>query len=253
MSSRDTVRLVDAEALKLRRRRGLLALVVLLTAGAMGTGFVLWALLPPADGHSRLVAGGAHHFDLGTQYLSLLAGVAGALVGATAGAQDAEARVWRDLVATGRSRLALFAARPAGALIVLLPVLVLAVGVAWGCSVLLAGSLPAPSLALVARAGGVVLAAGAVSALVAAGVGTVAGSRGPAIAVVLVWLLVLSQAAIHATGLGPIRALVPLAALGRLQGSDTVPMSLLAAAGVLAGWSALALAAGAWRACAAEA
>ena len=48
--------------------------------------------------------------------LALLAAVAGAIVGATAGGADIEAGVFRDLAATGRSRTALFFARVPGAL-----------------------------------------------------------------------------------------------------------------------------------------
>ena len=56
--------------------------------------------------------------------------VAGAIVGATAGAADIEAGVFRDLVATGRSRLALFFARVPGAWAIVLPMLALAVALA---------------------------------------------------------------------------------------------------------------------------
>jgi hypothetical protein len=43
--------------------------------------------------------------------LTVLAGVTAILIGTTAGAADVGSGVFRDLVATGRSRTALFAAR----------------------------------------------------------------------------------------------------------------------------------------------
>ena len=57
------------------------------------------------------------------------AGVAGVIIGATAGGADIEAGVWRDLVATGRGRIALFAARVPGALALVLPILAVALAV----------------------------------------------------------------------------------------------------------------------------
>ena len=57
-------------------------------------------------------------FDSAAGILTLLASVAGAIVGATAGGADIETGVFRDLVATGRSRTALFFARVPAAWIV---------------------------------------------------------------------------------------------------------------------------------------
>ena len=62
--------------------------------------------------------------------LALSGSVVGVIVGATAGAADIEAGVFRDLVATGRSRLALFFARVPGAWAIVLPPLVAAVALA---------------------------------------------------------------------------------------------------------------------------
>ena len=63
------------------------------------------------------------HFDDVIAVLAMAGSVAGVIVGATAGAADIEAGVFRDLVATGRSRLALFFARVPGAWAIVLPLL----------------------------------------------------------------------------------------------------------------------------------
>ena len=55
--------------------------------------------------------GGAAKFDEAMGVLVLVASVAGVVIGATAGGADSETGGWRDLVATGRSRSVLFAAR----------------------------------------------------------------------------------------------------------------------------------------------
>ena len=59
--------------------------------------------------------------------LALLASVAGAIIGATAGGADIESGVFRDLVATGRSRTALFFSRVPAAWVLALGMLALAV------------------------------------------------------------------------------------------------------------------------------
>lgn len=88
-------RLIEAEILKLRRRTGMLVLAAVLSVGAVAVCY----------------AAGAHDFGDIVAVLTLSGSVIGVIVGATAGAADIEAGVFRDLVATGRSRLALFAAR----------------------------------------------------------------------------------------------------------------------------------------------
>src|SRR5207245_9838973 len=77
--------------------------------------------------------------------------VAAILIGATAGSQDVANGVFRDLVVTGRKRSTLFNVRVPGALLVVLPMLLVAFGVALACGFLFAGDLPTPSGDLVGR------------------------------------------------------------------------------------------------------
>ena len=63
-------------------------------------------------------AGGLAGFTDSLQIVSLMVFLVGAIVGATAGAQDLDTGVFRDLAATGRSRTALFLSRVGGAWVV---------------------------------------------------------------------------------------------------------------------------------------
>ena len=96
-------RLIRADVLKLRRRRGMMAVVALLVFAAVAVYFGVGAV--PRRATSRATSTTA------TGVLTLLASVAGAIIGATAGGADIESGVFRDLVATGRSRTALFFSR----------------------------------------------------------------------------------------------------------------------------------------------
>ena len=98
------MRLIRAEVLKLRRRNGMVAMSAVLTVVAVAVYYAIQAIRGDADGH----------FNDAIAVLAMAGSVAGAIVGATAGAADIEAGVFRDLVATGRSRLALFFARLPG-------------------------------------------------------------------------------------------------------------------------------------------
>jgi hypothetical protein len=95
--------------------------------------------------------------------------------------------------------------------------------------------------------GAAVLAFGAASASVAVGMATFARSRGPVIAVVIALGVMVSQALLHVSFLGDLRALLPLEAFTRMVGDTTrgVNISLAAAVAVMAGWALIALAAGA--------
>ena len=95
------LRLISADLLKLRRRGGMLAVVALIVFGAVAAYYGVGLIL----GNE---VGGAAKFDEAMGLLVLVASVAGVVIGATAGGADSETGVWRDLVATGRSRTALF-------------------------------------------------------------------------------------------------------------------------------------------------
>ena len=240
--------LIRADVLKLRRRHGLIALAISLAVGAVAVIFAVDAIRHASNPLHVAPAGGVRNFDNATDFLALIGIVVAAMIGATAGAGDAEAGVLRDLVASGRSRLALFGSRAAAASGLTLCFLACGLLVAAVCSLTLAGSLQAPSLAHIAQRDAGVLALGVTATLVAVGGATFARSRGPVIAVVIAFGVIVSQLLLHIGFLGDLRAELPLAAFERIAGDSTpgLHVSLGVAIGVIAGWALAALGAGGW-------
>ena len=161
----------------------MLAISLLLTAGLMAVVFVVMAVQHGGNPAKYGPAGGLGNYQEDIAVVTLMALIVGTIIGATSGTQDIESGVFRDLAATGRSRMALFASRVAGAWAVVLPILAITAAlVAAGC-VALAGSLAAPGAgAIVAGSAAMLLASGALSAALAVGIAALVGSRGPVIA-----------------------------------------------------------------------
>lgn len=240
------LRLIRAEVLKLRRRRGLMVATAIFTVGAVAIYYAIVALLHLADPGANGAAGGLHGFDATIGLLSLTGAVAGVLVGATAGGADIEAGVFRDLAATGRSRSALFFARVPGAWAILVPAVVAAVGLSAGVALLLDG----PG-SLTAAAAGQGLAASLVAALLlsAASVGLAALSsgRGMVIGIVLAFQLGLSPILAEIGAIGDLRYAIPAVANARIGGEIADEMALVVAILVVLAWAAVTLGAGLWR------
>jgi hypothetical protein len=246
--------LVRAELLKVRKRRGLLAATAGLAIAPMIIAYIVLAMLHVANAAKHGPAGGAKNFADSLNVFGALTIVAGILVGSTVGTGDGGAGVFRELIVTGRSRLALFAARiPAGLAFLLVPV---AIGFAVSASAatLLAGSLAAPSGALIAHSAGWVALLAALSFAVALGFSSLISSRGTSIAILLSWLLVAMPLLMQISSLGFLREGLVGSATDRLEpsavlggGGAPVTMSLGAAIVVIVLWAAVPLAAGAWR------
>jgi hypothetical protein len=248
--------LVRSDLLKLRRRRGLPIVVGLLTIGAIAITYTIIELLHVSDSAKHGVAGGIVNLGHGAFLIALLGAVAAAIVGSSAGAADLDAGVYRDLVVTGRSRLALFASRLTGGLAYLLPFIAVAYTVTCVISVALRGNLPAASVHLMVVTGLWTLLSVTVYYLFAVAVATLTGSRSYTIGIVLAWTLALTPIITSISALGIVRELVPGAALGRIAPSElrhtlsqgpTLNMSLAAGIVVLLSWTVVLLAAGAWR------
>jgi hypothetical protein len=244
------LRLIAADVLKLRRRRGMLAISLLLTLGLMAIAFVVMAIQHGSNPARYGPAGGLENYREDIGIIALMGLVVGAIVGATAGTQDIESGVFRDLAATGRSRLALFASRAVGAWVIVLPMLALTAGLAAaGCSVL-AGSLAAPGGAALIAGTAAVLASAALSTAMAVGLSALVGSRGPVIGILLAFFLAV-QPLLEAMGfLGNLRHGIPEVAVNRigdLQVGPVGPVALGVAIAVVVAWSAVALSLGAWR------
>ena len=249
-------RLVRAELLKLRKRRGLVAITACLTVGAALMVYGVLAILHAANPAHHGPAGGVTNLGHGLFVLMILGSVAATIVGATAGAGDLAAGVFRELVVTGRSRRALFRARIPGGLAFLLGFVALAYTLATVATVVFAGSLPAPSTGLLASTGAWLLLSCAFWFALALGVASLVGSRSMTIGGMLAFRLAVSPIVLSIGALGVGRELVPGAALERLaphavreftQQAAHIPMSVSAAELVLVAWAAVALAFGAWR------
>jgi ABC-type transport system involved in multi-copper enzyme maturation permease subunit len=242
--------LISSDVLKLRRRRGMLAISLLLTAGLMAVAFVVMAIQHGGNPAKYGPAGGLGNYQEDIAVVTLMALIVGTIIGATSGTQDIESGVFRDLAATGRSRMALFASRVAGAWAVVLPILaVTAALVAAGC-VALAGSLAVPGAGAILAGTAAVLVAGALSAAVAVGVSALVGSRGPVIGIMLAFYLAVQNLVLAMGFLGGARQIVPDVAIKRIGDLEPVvgvDVGLGAAVLGVIGWSAIALGLGAWR------
>ena len=101
--------LIASDVLKLRRRRGMLAISLLLTAGLMTAAFVVMVIQHGGNPARYGPAGGLANYHEDIAGVTLMALIVGTIIGATSGTQDIESVVVRALAATGRSRSALFA------------------------------------------------------------------------------------------------------------------------------------------------
>lgn len=249
-------RMVSAEFLKVGKRRGLVAWSAILTVVPVALFFAISAILHAENPARYGSAGGVSNLASVMGVLATLGSVAGVLIGATMGAGDVQAGVFRDLVSTGRSRVALFIARVPGGLVLLWLLLAFAWVIACASSVAFAGNLASPGMSLMIQGGGWVFIAATSNYLLALGVASLTASRSTTIGIVLAWLFAMSQLMLQIPGLGAARQALQMAALTRLippglqeQSPDPViaSMSVGVAILVLAAWAVIPLAAGAWR------
>ena len=244
------LRLVSAEMLKLRRRRGMLSIALLATLGSMLIGFTVLVIQHGGNPAKYGPAGGLANYQGAIDFLALMALVMGAIVGATAGTQDIESGVFRDLAATGRSRMALFGSRVTGAWGVALPIAALAAAFAAAASVALAGSLAAPGAGALVAGTALALTATALSTAMGVGVAALVGSRGPVIGILLAFFLAIEPLLQQLSFLGNGRQVIPSVALhriGDLPAVSDIHVALGGAIAVVIAWTAAAVAAGAWR------
>jgi len=233
--------LVRAEFLKVRKRRGIVAWSIILTVGAIVAAGAVLAVLHAQDPAKYGPAGGLGNLANAGYIASSLGAVAAVLAGATMGAGDLQAGVFRDLVATGRPRLALFTARVPGGLAPLWPLAAVSWAAACAGSMRLAGSHPRPGLAVLVQGGAWVLA-------------SLAGSRSTTAGILLAWQFALTPLALAVANLGVLREGLLTAALNRTIPAGPVPgqrpdpvspaMSVTVAVAVITAWAIISLAAG---------
>jgi hypothetical protein len=240
-------RLARAELLKLHKRRGLMLTAALLTIGATVIMFVAFELFHLSNAVKYGPAGGLDRFSRWVFVLSQLGSISAALVGASTGADDLAAGVFRDLVATGRSRTALYFARVPGGLAVIWALLAAAFAIAVTFAVTLAGSAPTPGAQLFVESGLWLGLTVGLAFLLGLGVGSLIGSRAPTVAILFAWVLILEPLLTHVSALGSAREALLSAADWRLAPAGLigdrlrVSMSLGVSLGVIATWAAVSL------------
>jgi hypothetical protein len=243
-------RLISAEVLKLRRRRGMLAIAGLLTLGLVLVVYTVTAVQHAGNPAHYGPAGGRKSFVDALGVLSTMALVVGAIVGGTAGTQDVESGVFRDLAATGRSRLARFGARVTGAWAIVLPLLAVTMAVTGALAIALAGSAAVPHAGILLSGSASVLVAGALSAAIAVGLSALVSSRGPVIGTMLAFLLALQPLLIAIGFLGAARDVIPAIDITRIAGTELpsgIHVALVTAILAIVAWGAGALSLGAWK------
>jgi ABC-type transport system involved in multi-copper enzyme maturation permease subunit len=251
--------MIAADILKLRRHRTTMATSAALSVGV--TALYLTVVLARHNGQLP----GAQTLGDGTSLMGLYFGsFAAILIGAEAGAIDVTAGVFRDLVATGRSRTALFLTRIPAAVAVALAFTLGGFLLTVAAALAFHGSTPAPGVGLIAESALWVVLATAVVTALAVGVGSLTGSRAVTLTVIIGWQTVASGMLYLATFLGAARDLVLVFAVSRFQPGPAIgtranpgssnalnnlklPMPAVVAALIILLWLIVPAVAGAWR------
>jgi hypothetical protein len=238
-------RLVGAELLKLRRRRALLWTSVALIVAPVLLSYALGAVLHAADPAKYGPAGGAATLADTLHTLTQIGAVGFVLIAVNAGGGDLAAGVFRELVVTGRSRLALFGARIPGGLALVLPIAAVAFAIAAAASIVFAAPGQAPGAGVILRSAAWLGLAMTVTFCLSVGVASLLDSRATAVGLLLAWQLAIAPLLLHS---GKLDFVLPGAALQRLQpGASGASLSLLTAVAVLVAWTIVPIAAGARR------
>jgi hypothetical protein len=254
-------RLTRADFLKLRKRRGVAITAAVLTVGLVVVVFTIIEIAHLANPDKNGVAGGMENFKGATTTLwSLGAVLTGILIGTAAGSMDRNARVWRDLVMTGRPRQSLYFARLPGSLLLLLPLLGIAFLITAVICVTAASDggvsgddQSAPSWALVGKSALWLGWNAVVFVSIGIGLASLFRSRAAAIIVSLAWLLPGEHLLEQISFLGGLRAALLSPAAQRLAPAaldtrdDTYSISFGAAFLVTLGWIVIPLLLGLWR------
>ncbi len=253
MNLQVAVQMVAADFLKIRKRFGNVVVALLIAWGPLVIFFVVRAAQHSSNSAEYPPAGGLDGFSRSIRLLAIFFGpLAAILIGVDAGAGDASTGVFRDLVATGRSRLALFASRVPAALALTWLVAIGGYALALAGTFAFASGTPTPDGTLIIKALAFLLLAAGIVCAVAVGLASLMTSRPAALTTFIGWQLVASPIIASVSSLGDVRRLVLTQAIAHyspvpIGGSRAVAMPASTAVAVLAGWLAISLALGAWR------
>jgi ABC-type transport system involved in multi-copper enzyme maturation permease subunit len=261
MSTTIAAQMFGADFLKLRKRRGVLIWALVLSVLPVAIFFIVSASQHSSNPAGHGPAGGLHGYTDAMRALSVFFGpLAAILIGTDAGAGDAAAGVFRDLVVTGRSRLALFASRVPAALALCWLVIGLGYGIGLLGTFVFADGSATPSASLLLNGLGFTLLSTGVVCVVAVGFASLTASRPGALVALIGWQLVASPILTNISSLGSARELVLREAVahfspvalddggGRGPGrAGAVTMGSATALIVMAAWLLVFGALGAWR------
>lgn len=253
MNLRVVSQMFAADLLKIRKRISTVAIALLLCCGPVLIFYIVRAAQHSSNAFQHPPAGGVDGFSDAIRLLAIFFGpLAAILVGTDAGAGDTSAGVFRDLVVTGRSRVALFASRVPAALALIGAVTVIGyILVVLGALVFASGT-PTPSGGLILKGLLFVLLAVWIVAAVAVGLASLLNSRPAALTTFIGWQLVASPIISSISSLGSVRRIVLSQAIAHFSpvhvGHDgNVVMPAAVAVIVLAVWLAVAVGSGVWR------
>lgn len=251
--------MIAAEILKLRRHRATMVTALMLSVGIT---VLYFAAIEFRHGGGL---GGAQVLSDGSSLLGIYFGsFTSILIGTEAGTTDLANGVFRDLVATGRSRIALFLVRLPAAVAVALAFNFSGFVVTVAAVIAFRSPASPASLSLILQSAGWVALATAVVTSLAVGVASLTGSRSLTLTAVIAWQTIASMLLFTARFLGSARDAVLLIALGHLRpgvaygtyvhpGSSNalpgyeLPMSTGVALLVILAWAVFPAVAGAWR------
>jgi ABC-type transport system involved in multi-copper enzyme maturation permease subunit len=252
------IKMFGADFLKIRKKRSTLIWALVLALLPVIVFFVVGAIEHASTPSSNGPAGGTAHFETGVQLLGGLffGPLVAILIGVEAGTSDLAAGVFRDMVVTGRSRVALFASRVPAALALCWSVIVSAYVLVLLGTFALASNLPTPSTSLVLDGLGFLLLATGILCVVAVGFSSLVGSKPGSIIALIAWQLVAGPLIASISLLGSARNGIldqalehfsPLAPDHGRHGPTILTMSGGTAAVVIVLWLVVFLGLGAWR------
>jgi hypothetical protein len=243
-----------ADFLKLRKRRGTVIWAAVLAWAPILIMFAVKAIQHASDPSKHEAAGGFESFHDGVRLLGGLffGPLVAILIGVEAGTNDASAGVFRDLVVTGRSRLALFCSRVPAALALCWMVVISGYVLVLLGTFLFAPGTPTPDTALVFNGLGFIVLATGVLCVVAVGFASLTTSKPAAIIALIAWQVIASPLISSIDSLGSARNAVLSQALSHfspitVDGRANITMSEGTALVVIVAWLAVFLALGAWR------
>ncbi|MGD0453370.1 MAG: hypothetical protein ABSB69_07215 [Solirubrobacteraceae bacterium] len=254
------IRMVGADFLKLRKKRGTLIWAFVLVLAPVLIFFIVKAVQHSSSPAEHSPAGGISGYTDAMRVLAVFFGpLAAIMIGTDGGAGDLAAGVFRDLVVTGRSRVALFGSRVPAALGLCWLVVLAGYALTLVGTYALASGTPTPGGALVINGLLFTLFSTGIVCVVAVGFSSLVGSRPAALTVLIGWQLIASRILENIESLGSSRKLILSQAVAHFspislndgghgpRGGATVTMSTGTAVIVALGWIVVFLALGAWR------